>query len=170
MQHLVNSPRGKFAQNQNDLLKIAMNSSTMTDEIMEHPICQSGFSEYGEEGFCRMTDKTFFSTVITLLKSRPSAHLWDVIPDAPYKEVQVFVESPEAFRMTFLQKSQILQEEFMRRPGFIGFRMELHNVSDQTGSIPGKPPSISITVYEKTDDLVGPDIPVQIKVRYRTNF
>ncbi len=170
MQHIANTARGKLAKTQQDLLRIAMGSSPVQTEMMEHPICEIGFFQYGEDGLERMDDSTFMATLMTLLKSRPSARLWDVVPDVLYKEDNILTESPEAFRMTFEEKSQYIKEEFMRRPDMVGFKLELHNVERKTDRGQNGTPSVSISIYETEDDLGGAFVPVSIKVKYRTNF
>ena len=170
MQHLVNTARGKLAKNQQELLSIAMNQSPVRTEVMDHPICEVGFSKYGEDGMERMDDVTFIGTVMTLMKSRPSSRLWDVVPDAPYHEDPVLVESPEAFKMTFEEKAHFLRDEFMRRPNMAGFKIELHNVERKTDSGRASAPSLSFTIYETDDDLGGAVVPVKITTKYRTNF
>jgi hypothetical protein len=168
MQHLANTARGKLARTQNDLLKIAMGSSNFQEEMFEHPICEVGFSVYAEDGLRRMSDLEFFQAIMTLLKSRPSSHLWDIVPDVPYVQDAILVESPEAFRMSFEEKAQFLKDEFLRRPKMVGFKMELHNVDRRVNK--GVAPSVSFTIYESSDDLSDTVVPVSIRTRYRTNF
>ena len=170
MQHIASTARGRLARTQQDLLRIAMNSSPIRTEMMEHPICEIGFSEYGESGLERMSDVTFLGALMTLLKSRPSARMWDIIPDIPYTEDYVLTESPEAFRMTFEAKAQYLRDEFMRRPNMVGFKMELHNIDRTTDRSTSGGPSASFVIYEASDNLDGTCVPVSIKVKYRTNF
>ncbi len=170
MQHLSNSARGKVAQNQQELLRIAMNSSPIQEEILEHPITATGFYEYGEQGLERMSDYTFVRMLTTLLKFRPASRLWDIVPDVPYTEDKILIESPEAYRMTFEQKAQFFRDEFLRRPRMVGLRMELHNIDRKTDSGSGGQQSVSFTVYEATDDLGDTCVPVTIRARYRTNF
>jgi hypothetical protein len=170
MQHLSNTARGRLAQNQQDLLRIAMNSSPIKEENLEHPICEVGFSEYTESGLERMSDYTFLRMLTTLFKLRPASRLWDVVPDVPYTEDRILIESPEAFKMSFEEKAQFLKDEFLRRPKMVGFKMELHNVERKTDRGSTGEPSVSFTVYEANDDLGGAVIPVTIRTRYRTNF
>ena len=170
MQHIANTARGKLAQTQQDLLKIAMNESPIRTEMMEMPICESGFSDYGDGGFERMSDQGFVRTLLTLFKARPAARLWDLVPDCPYTEDHVLVESPEAFRMTWEEKALFLKDEFLRRPKMVGFKLELHNVERKTDAGSSAHPSLSMTIYESTDDLMDTVIPLSIKVTYRTNF
>ncbi len=170
MRHLANSARGRLAETQDDLLKIAMDHSTMQTESFEHPICETGFSEYGEDGFVRMYDMTFLGTILSILKSRPSAHLWDVVPAIPYEEVSLLREAPEGFRFSFRDKAQFLKDEFMRRPNMVGFKIELHGVSSTTDRFSDERPSLSISIYESVDALDDTCIPVSIKVKYRNNF
>lgn len=170
MQHLAGTARGKLAKTQQDLLKIAMNESPIRTEMMEHPICATGFCEYGEDGLQRMDDQIFVRTIMTLLKSRPAARLWDIVPECPYTEDQILVQSPEGFRMSFEEKALLLRDEFMRRPTMVGFRLELHNVVGKTDRGTTAAPSLSIAIYEAGDALEGMNIPVSIKTMYRTNF
>jgi hypothetical protein len=170
MRHIANSSRGRNARTQQDLLHIAMNESSIKEEYLEHPICEIGFFKYTEEGLERMDDQTFIASLRTLFKSRPSSQLWDVVPDAPYVETPIFIEAPEAFRMSFEDKAQFLGEEFMRRPNMIGFKLELHNIERRTDNNKSGTPSVSITVYESSSSLDGSVVPVTIKTRYRANF
>lgn len=170
MQHIAGSARGKFAKTQQDLLKIAMSESSVQEEMMEHPICEVGFSVYGETGLERMDDLSFRRTVVTLMKSRPSSRLWDIVPDVPYKEDKILIQAPEAYRMTFEEKGEYLRNEFMRRPKMVGFRLELHNIERKTDQGQSGVPSVSFTIYEATDDLGESAIPVSIRTIYRTNF
>lgn len=170
MQHLANTARGKLAKTQEDLLRIAQNTSPVQTEMMEHPICEVGFSCYTEDGVERMDDMSFVRTLMTLMKSRPAARLWDIVPECPYTEDPILVESPEAYRMTFEEKAIFLKDEFLRRSQMVGFKMELHNIERKTSGGGSGSPSVSFTIYESSDDLSGTLIPVSIKVRYRTNF
>lgn len=170
MQHLANTARGKLAKTQQDLLKIAQNTSPIQTEMMEHPICEVGFAMYGEDGICRMDDMSFVRTLMTLFKSRPAARLWDVVPDCPYIEDHILTQSPEAYRMTFEEKAIFLKDEFLRRPRMVGFKLELHNIERKTDSGGGGQASVSFTIYESSDDLGDAAVPVSIKSVYRTNF
>jgi len=173
MQHIANTARGRLAKNQQELLKIAMGSSQFKEENMDHLLCEFGFSvidtDGGGEVIRRMDDIVFKTCLMTLMKSRPSAQLWDITPLAEYKEEGLLVESTEAFRMTFEQKAMFLQDEFMRRPAMAGFRIEYHNIGTKKGGF-DNPPSVSFYVYETVEDFSDSYVPVDIKVRYRANF
>jgi len=168
MHHIANSARGRMAKNQQELLQIAMNSSSFKDEDMSHLICEVGFSEYGEGSLERMSPDTFYGMLLSLFKTRPSAHLWDVVPQVPHTEDKILLESPEGFRMSFSEKAQYLKEEFQARSNMVGFKLELHNVDLSLGDS-NKTQSLSLSIYESTQDLDS-YVPVKIRVRYRSDF
>lgn len=160
-----------MAKTQEDLLKIALNSSPMKEEKLMHPLCEVGFYEYAEEGIARMSDIVFKATMLTLAKARPSAHLWDVVPDTPHTKEAVFMNSPEAFRLSFEDRAALFTEEFLRRPKMVGFRWELHGLEGTTDGASKISPSASLWIYEAEGDLSdGIEVPVIITVRYRSNF
>lgn len=170
MQHIANTASGKLARTQQDLLRIALNSSPIKTEMMDHVICDAGFSQDGQVGLEKMDDQIFFSFVMSLLRSRPSSRLWDLVPDVPYTEDHILTESPDAYRMTFEQKAQFLRDEFVRRPKMVGFKIQLHNLERKTDMGTVGAPSVSFTIYESIEDLGNACIPISIKVEYRTNF
>lgn len=165
---IANSSYARLAKTQQELAE--MNKpSPITEEELEHPLCEVGFM--GGDPLARMSDAVFVQCINTLLKSRPSARFWDVVPQVPCTERKIFIEDPRAFKMSFEEKTFLLMEEFVRHPRMAGFKMELHNVASNTGEMSGgKPASLSLSVYETQDDLGDACIPVKIKVRYRTQF
>ncbi len=170
MQHIANTPRGRLAKNQQDLLNIAVNASSMVEEVLEHPVCDFGFAVPRSDGLQKMDDKTFHNTITSIMKCRPSARLWDVIPDVPYTEIPYLDHSPEAFKMDYSGRAALLADEFLRRPKMVGFRWELHNVTADGEHSPQGPPSVSILIYESVEDLGDTIIPITINTRYRANF
>lgn len=170
MHHLANTPRGQLARTQQDLVKMATSKSSMKEEVMEHPICDMGFSQVLDGVTVRMDDEVFKRAIVGLMKCRPTAHLWDVVPSVPYNEVIMLLEAPEVYTMTFDEKGSLLQNEFMRNSRMVGFRFELHNVRPVIGDSSGPPTTASVHIYEATDDLGDTVIPVTIRVRYRPGF
>jgi hypothetical protein len=170
MQDLAHSPRGKMARTQEDLVKIATGDSTFKEEIMaDHPLAIIGFSQFDENDIHRMSDGSFREAIRNLMKCRPSAHMWSVLPlgEDNVKEDRIFIESEQAFKLTFDEKASILQEEWIRRPRMVGFKLELHNVNNKLGMTQVKP-SVSLSVYEA--DEFYPGTPLEIRVRYRNNW
>ena len=169
MKHLANSPRGKFAKTQEDLLNIATNKVKFTEEDMTHPLAEVGFCQQEHGDLIRMDPDIFESCVYNLLRSRPSALLWDITPVLPYDEHQIYVESPEFFNTTVKNRATELAEHFMRNPKMAGFKLQMHNVA-LAPTDPWNPnASISMSIYTVDGDQ-DPCCPVNIKVKYRTKF
>jgi len=170
MQKIASSARGRLVGSQEELLKIATNQSPFKEEVLDHFLSEVGFRTREENEYERMSQEIFRTAIKNLLKYRPSAHIWDVKPDAPFKEVPIFIQSPEAFRTTFEEKATLLSEEFDHRPNMEGFRIELHNVGGTTTGGERVLPSLSMYVYETTEDFNNLIVPIKIWVRWRTNF
>jgi hypothetical protein len=169
MQHIANSAPGMHARNQQELLELAMGSSSFTEESIEHPLCEIGFGDYGENGIERMTPLNFKMSILSLLKSRPTWRYIDIIPEVPYKREDVFNKAVQGYRMSFDQKAQFLSDQFAVRPNMVGFRLELHEVDSQTSNNRIKP-SLSCIIYEAEEDVIDQIVPVVINCMYRTNF
>jgi hypothetical protein len=165
---IANHPYARLAKTQQEMVEM-YKPSPITEEEMDHPLCEVGFMEGNP--LIRMSDAVFVQCVGTILKSRPSARFWDIVPQVPHHERKIFIQDPRAFKMSFEEKTFMLMEEFIRHPRMAGFKIELHNIGGNTGEASsGGAPSLSMSVYEVEDDLGDSCIPVKIKVRYRTQF
>lgn len=171
-QQFAGTARGRQAASQQELVKMAKGPGGLKEAYVEHPTTQVGFIQEVDGQPVRMNYEAFRRTIATLFKVYPTARVWDIYPtDAAYSETCIMEKAPEGFRMTMDNKAELLADEFRSRPLMSGFRLELHNISSQTGEkSPAGPPSMSLYVYDLDTDPEGFLVPVTIKVNYRPNF
>jgi hypothetical protein len=169
MKHLLNTARGKHAKTQEDLLTIAMGSDKFTTEKMQSPLSEMGFCQQEDGSLIRMTPEVCEAAIYNLLRSRPSAILWDIKPKLPVDEVKVFDRSPEFYGASIQQRAEEIAELFLRNPKMVGFKLQMHDVSTSPTEPVNPNASVSLSIYNVDDDQ-DPRCPVDIDVTYRPRF
>lgn len=161
------NPRAQFARDQQELSAMALNESLFEDEEITHlPLCVRGFVEWNGERFIPMSEENFRQAAMNIFRLRPSARKIKVSPnDGDYKEVKVVSQSPEFFARSWAERAEYLAREYLRRPGLVGFALELHDVGETS-----KRPSASLSLFEREEVSDDIETPLTIKVLWRTNF
>jgi hypothetical protein len=166
-QLIEDNPRAKFASDQQELTAIALNESAFEDEELNHlPVCERGFAEWGDDRFIPMSEENFRQVVMNVFRLRPSARLIRVAPvSVRYRDVSVLSHSPEFFTRSWGERAEYLAREYLRRPKMVGFVVELHDVGEVA-----RRPSISVSILEAEEEFDAADMPLTVRIRWRTNF
>lgn len=171
MQELAQTAMGRLATSQQELMELDRGDDFKDAVLDEHPLCEHGFTEKGENGMVRMDETGVQTAMSTLFKVYPSARFWDFKPvGLEVIESTLFDHSQAAFRMSLDQRAEIFAEQFARDPSIVGCRIELHDVSTSLATPGGPSPSISVYLYRSGEELSDVSVPITIRIIWRSNF
>lgn len=163
---IMNNLAARTTTNQQDAVKAYNRQSPIKTEEYEHFCNAVGFVKNGPTGFERMDFDLMARTVFTILKTRPSWRMWDFVPSCEFVAEEFLIKSPEAFRLSYRERAELVAEAFSRDDSIVGFKMELHNVDGE----PNQVSSLSLTFYKTTEVLESPSVPLSPIVSWRPRF
>jgi len=168
MRHLLDTPLGAMARNQQELAESTMDLSKFKREIIDyHLVCKKGFvvNDQVTGELRRMDFKEIEPVFLMLLKLRPSAFVLDIRPSCESREEVLVTRSPDYFRTTFADKARFLADAWARYPDMVGFSYQIHDLRQDRSSSTVNP-SVTFKIYRKDPKVTDVSVPVLIDVEY----